>query len=267
MSVDRERDGVLAVARWGLLAWVDGDKPRLTPHALWSDGAGVWLALPVDGAEVDGLRSRPDCGLWVPPVDPDGPGVSVSGRARVFSVNDPLGLLVHSPVLSTAVLALAARNPGLVLEQARGLAAFPPRLPRNRTVVRIAIERLRGITPPAPPRGMAPALPPVIPADVRRALGGTHSVAVGLADGGARALPGVLGPGFGLTCVEAPADGAAVSVALVPCSAEDPLPGMGAALDGEVRGGSLLAGAARWWIGGREGAAELAGVGGVVLPD
>jgi hypothetical protein len=266
----RERDGVLAAARWCLLAFADAGAPRLAPHAFWSDGAGLWLALPVDGAEVRGLRDDPRCALWVPPVDPSGPGVALAGRGRVFGLDDPLALVVHGPVLSTAVLALAARSPGLVLEQARQVASFPPRLPRNRVVVRVAIERLRGIVPPPEGAGMAPPLPPVIPADVRRELSGIQSVVVALHhDGDVVVAPAALGAGFVLDGPEALSPGAEVAVGLVPAAGNELLPDVGAALEGSVERDSALAVAhARWWVRGQEGGgAAGAATGGVVLPD
>lgn len=235
----------LESATRALIAIEISDQVQVLPVPCWSDGEAVWTALPGAGPLVGALRAAPGFAVRA--------GEVVGrGSARVFGPHDPIGLLVHGPIVSTAMGALVLRHPG---ELRHALELLP---------VRIALDEPWILEPPPVTPGIAPALPAQVPAEVRRRLSGLSGVLVALPGvGGVELVPAVWGAGFALG--EAFRASAGVEVAAVVTDGE-----AGVALTGELdRSGSLLPVHASWWSGGRAGAAALppASRGAVILPD
>ncbi|MBA3372662.1 MAG: hypothetical protein H0T98_03960 [Euzebyaceae bacterium] len=197
--------GPLEAAQWCTLLLGTARGPRVAPMACWADGAGLWLATPADSATVAALRREPECLTLV------GQGadraVVLRATARVYGLHDPLGLLLHSPIVSAAMAALGVNHADSVLDYVAEAARVPARrLPRNPVAIRLA---LREPPPPDDPAeeegGIGPALPSVVPADVRRALTGVRHVVLASGEtGGGRhgslvAGPAVWGAGFTLS--------------------------------------------------------------------
>ncbi|MGH3665657.1 MAG: hypothetical protein ACRDU8_06160, partial [Egibacteraceae bacterium] len=176
----RETSDVLDVATRCVVAGLARTGLHATPTAFWSDGSGLWLALPGDSPTVGALRSTPGCAVAVLPEDVEGAvarGAVIQGSARVHGLHDPVGLAVHGVTVSAAMAALAARNVASFLDYVQDASRLPGRyLPRNVVAIRVAVERLRPVDPPAVAVGIAPALPAVVPADVRRRLSGRRDI-------------------------------------------------------------------------------------------
>jgi hypothetical protein len=246
--VDRERDAVLTAARWCVLAWEEVGAPAAAPSLCWSDGAGLWLAVPAGAA--DAAAGKP-WAAWIPPLEDGGPGVAVAGSGRLFGAGDPVGLLLHGAPLSTAAVLLATRNRAMALQ-----------LPRTR-LGRLTIHRLRGELPPPPGPGMGPALPAAVPAGLRRLLAGTRSVLVVTGTGdrgeGVALTPATWSAGFHLDTAEPVPSGTATVVVISATSAQ-PLPAAHLALTGDVTDGRLAPRRATWWTGAQSASDEVAAV-------
>lgn len=257
-----------------------GRPPVAAPAATWWDGAGVWCTLPADGLEVAALRRDPRCVVVAPPPHEEGVGAVATATARLYSPRDPLRLALHAPPVLAALGALGAANVTRLAGAAAGAWRDPSRLlPEGRVTVRAVVETVTATRQLTPGPGIAPALPTVVPPEVRRLLAGRRRVVVAVADAdGLRVLPAVWGAGFTLV---GPAgiglpDG---TPATVVADGDDEA---GLVLEGRVdapAGASwarLVPSRALWWHDARRGAAELpapvdlggrAGRSGIVLPD
>lgn len=227
--------------------------PLIAPMAFWFDGASLWMSTPAASVKAKALRRRPQCAVHVPPPGGGGAGVVASGHARVFGLHDPLGLTVHGPVVSAAMAALAARNTGTILGYVQDARQVPVRFrPRNRVVVRIALDEIRTVAAPPPASGIAPALPPVISPSVRRALAGYRAVslAVSRPRGGIGVGPAVWGAGFSLQLPTGEPDvSGPAAVYLGTDPGQRPTAVVGLSLVGEIRDGRLCAHRSTWWEG------------------
>lgn len=244
--------------------------PVAVAIATWYDGVEVWCTLPGDGPEVAALDRAPACVLHVAPDAPEGIGARVRATARVFSLRDPLGLLLHAPTLLAALTALGVRAAPQVVDRALDGLRSPSRaLPEGRVAVRLRVDAVDAVRALTPASGIAPPVPTVVPPDVRRLVVGRRQVVLAVGGPGALAVqPMVWGPGFALT----PAPGAALpdeGPATLVVQGDD---GAGVALEGVLDGGRLRAERARWWSSRSHGAAEIpSGAGGalgsITLPD
>lgn len=194
--------GVLERGTRCLLALRGLRGPVIAPLAFWFDGTSAWTQAPTGSGAVEVLSREPACALAVHAPGEDELGAIARGRARVFSLRDPLGLALHGPTLSAAMGALAVRNLGSIAASVQGAARAPSRLrPSNRVVVRVTLDEVASAPAPGIPPGIAPALPTVLPPDVRRALAGRRRVLVAVEEPGARTpilTPAVWGAGFSL---------------------------------------------------------------------
>lgn len=239
-----------------LLAYRDPDGPRLVSTPCWSDGDALWIAARADGGLIAGLRQAPMCGVGI---DLE---LIASGTARVFGPHDLFGLIVHGLTISAAMAALSIHHPR---EVARGwLLGSGPKW----AAARVGIDRAWAVEPMAPPPGIAPGLPEVVPADIRRRLSGLRHVLVAAdSSEGLRIAPAVWGAGFvlfidaGYPLPASPGTPLAVAVAV---------DGVGVTLTGDLDGRRALRPChASWWDGGRTGSAALPTPprGAVRLPD
>lgn len=248
--------------------------PAVLPVASWSDGQALWMSAPT--AILPAAASDPDGEqvAYVPPLQVHEPGLLVHGRIRVYSLDDPLRLALHAPTISAAMAALATRHAGAVLGAVGEAACAPHRwLPRNRAVMRLVVHARREVDQPDVGPGVAPALPPVVPATVRRGLAGLRRVVLVFGDpGDLRATPAVWGPGFVLRTPPTlrPDPGTRVVAAVDVEGRQAPRRPVGLALHGEVdAGGRLVPARVTSWCGPETVSAAVAGpvAGGVVLPD
>ncbi|MGH8932422.1 MAG: hypothetical protein ACRDZO_17810 [Egibacteraceae bacterium] len=227
------------------------DAPQLGSVACWSDGEALWIAVPARSSLAAGLRAAPSCAIGIGA----GTGLKIlaSGAARVFTPDDLVGLLFHGPIVTAAMAALALRHPR---EVTRGWPLVP---------ARIAVDEATAVEAPLPPPGIAPALPEIIPADIRRDLSGIRQILMATeGHDGVQLAPATWGAGFTIDPQAQSRPGASVAVA-----AGSP-GGTGVVLTGELdTRGALLPAHASWWGGGRSGAAPLppAPRGAVRLPD
>lgn len=179
---------------------VEWGAPVLSPMAFWYDGSAVWMTTAATPATRAGPRRGVPCAVYVPPVGGSRHGVVIGGEARVHSLDDPVGLVLHSAPISAAMTALVAKNLPAMPGYARDLARAPEQWqPRNRVILRVGAASLRSAPLPVAGRGVAPALPDVVPADVRRAVAGRRYVV--LATGTEEDLhiqPAVWGAGYQL---------------------------------------------------------------------
>jgi hypothetical protein len=247
------------------------------------------------------LRRDPVCAVWAPPAREGEPGSVVYGTARIFEPRDPLGLALHGPAVTTAMTALAAGNVPTLVGYAQDLVRLPARWwPQNRVVLRVTIHERRELAPPGsgdapaadaaaadmgaatstdaghptgPERGIAPALPTVVPTDIRRGLGGRRSVVLATTDGDELAIaPAVWGSGFSLTV---PADhplpsGASAAAAVDTDPRGRPTAVMGASVRGQIDDqGALEPQRVTWWDGFEIETRQIpaAASRGVTLPD
>jgi len=191
---------LLARATRCALAARGADGPDVAPMVFWWDGAALWMAASAARVHAAGLRGDPRCAVYVPPLAEGEPGAVAHGSARVYSLDDPVGLVLHTPVISAAMAALAARNAGSLLGYVRDAPHLPHRWwPGTRVVLRVPVEHLAGVEPPAVAAGVAPALPTVVPADVRRAVAGARRLVLAYADGDLQVTPAVWAAGYRLT--------------------------------------------------------------------
>lgn len=229
--------------------------PQFVSLPCWSDGEALWLARTGADPVAQALTSTPDCAVWMGGAG-QAAGLEATGLARVFGVGDPLGLLIHGPVVAVAMAALAAHHPREVTS-----AWLPLRPP---VAMRLALSELRTAEPPPAGLGIAPALPEVVPADIRRHLSGRRDVIVAAERAsGLRVERAIWSAGFALDGDLPVAPGASIVVAV-----EDGA--VGAALSGELDArGALRPAQASWWSGPRSGSAPLPPPprGAVTLPD
>jgi hypothetical protein len=235
--------------------------PRFVSLPCWSDGEALWLALAGSDPVVGALRRAPTCEVWIG--DPSA-GLAATGLARIFDAADPLGLLTHGPVIVLAMAAVAVRHPRAVAR-----AWLPLRQLALPVAVRLALSELRAVEDVAPPHpGIAPALPDVIPADVRRRLSGLRDVVVaGEGVSGLRIEHATWSAGFVLAGDLPASRGASIAVAV---QADSRQGAIGVALSGELDArGALRPARASWWHGLRSGTAPLSTPppGAVILPD
>lgn len=247
--------------------------PLVSPMAYWWDDQHAWMTTAASAVKIARLRADPRCAVWVP--GPEGSGVGASGVARVFDASDPVGLLLHGPAITGAMTALAASNVSAIAGYVQDAARVPSRFrPHNRVVLRVRLDDAELCREPVAPPGVAPALPTVVPAEVRRVVGGRRRVVVALDTPDLEVLPAVWGAGFALTPPAGrtlPADaGAAVVVDVDP--GERPTTVVGLALRGTITdGGALRPARATWWEGFEIASADVpaptSAASGIVLPD
>lgn len=240
--------------------------PVLAPVAYWFDGAHLWFSTPADSVKVAGLLRDPVCGVHVS-ADHDAPpdqgsGAIALGRGRIFSFDDPRGLVLHGAAITTAVSALAARHAVGLRELAQQAIRQPARLvPHSRVVVRMEVASLRSVRGSGAAAGIAPALPTVVPADVRRAIAGFREVVVAVEDGGKlRLTAGTWSAGFALATVDGVAlpAGALAAVGLDSGPDNQFGPATGLALTGALPDGrALRPSQVTWWQGFRLQSADL----------
>lgn len=232
-----------------LLAHGRARPPALVPLACWYDGETLW-ALGAPGWPPAGGQGAVHvrCG---------GGAVVATGHIRVLSISDPLALAVHAPAIAGALAGLALHDPSALLGAA-GAAVLPPqrRGLRELAVLRVRLSGVAAVPDGQPPPGIAPALPPAVPADVRRTLAGVRRVVVARGGEGAGGpvefVPGWWDQRFALVRA---ADGR-------PLAGDEPVavavdvegePGArveaGLILSGRLRGGVLEAERATYWRG------------------
>jgi hypothetical protein len=148
--------------------------------------------------------------------------------------------------------ALAARNVGTLL----GYAQDAPQIPRswtppNRVVVRLAAEEIEEIRAPDPGAGIAPGLPALVPAVVRRALAGQRRIVLAVDGGRLDLVPAAWGQDYRLTLPVGwgPADGVAACAVVDADPRRRPTEVVGLALRGIVTGCTLRPERATWWCG------------------
>lgn len=236
------------------------DGPRLVSLPCWSDGEALWLTLAGSDPVVEALRDAPTCAVLIGDL---GAGLAAAGLARIFGADDPLGLLVHGPVITLAMAAIAIRHPREVARAWLSLREIRPPV-----AVRLALSEFRTVEAAPPRPGIAPALPAVVPADVRRRLSGLRDVVVvGEGAAGLRVGRATWSAGLVLAGDLPVSPGAAIAVAVEAGSRQGAI---GVALSGEldVRG-ALQPTRASWWNGSRSGTAPLSTPprGAVTLPD
>ena len=258
-----------------LVLAVPGEQgPVASPMAFWFDGASLWMTTSAASAKAQLLVRRRGCALWVPPLAEGERGVVAEGPARVFSASDPVGLLTHWGTISAAVTALVVKQTSTLGGYVRDLPQIPLRwLPPGRVVIRVRAERLRSVAPPAAGPGIAPALPGVVPAEIRRILSGRRDVAVaGQHDHDVTVLPATWGAGFTLDLGGEPAwpAGTRVVAVLDDDPLERPSDVVGLALHGEIDSrAKILPTSVTWWHGYTAERAPVLSrpAGGVVIPD
>ncbi len=265
--------GLLDARRRCLLAFHGETGPILAPMAYWSDGEHLWMSTSGSTLKVDRLRQDVGCALYVPGVD--GAGVCAQGTVRIFSAADPLGLVLHGPAIAGAMTALAASNASSIAGYVQDVAKVPLRfMPQNRVVLRVRLTEIAVVEEPEKGPGIAPALPTVVPSDVRRILGGERHVVVAVDTPRLEVLPAVWGAGFALT---APAGrtfvpGARAAVAIDDDGEGRPTEVIGLSMRGTISStGVLEATRVTWWEGFELTTADVparaAAGGGIVLPD
>lgn len=219
-------DSLETVTAATLLAWTrDGDGQRLTvlPSPAWSDGAHLWLvAASVEhaflGAGVSALLAGPD-----------GVRAVARGNVRAYGLHDPVGLALHGAAAATALAALALRAAGAVRR------ALPAPF-----ALRLDIETAT-VLADGTGEGIAPALPAIVPSEVRRRLAGVRDIVI------TRPLHGTVEParwGGGFLVEGSWPDGPAAAVLAAPGGTT------GLALEGELAGGALRPARAVWWHDG-----------------
>ena len=276
--------------------------PLVMPMAFWSDGASLWMATSASSVKVQRLAGRTaeaasddtevaddvsadgpretSCAVYIAPDDPGSEhvpisrGLSIDGTARVYTLDDPVGFAVHWPVVSAAMAALAVKNVASLTGYALDLPRTPLRwLPTNRVAIRVRMHHIRPVVPPPVTEGIAPALPGVVPSDIRRALAGQRRgvVAIGGTDP-VRLQPVVVGAGLALDVGGGPSltPGMRAVLALDADPGGRPSDVRGLALHGTITPGAALdAERATWWRGFDVSGARIPRqpAGGIVLPD
>ena len=257
---------VLEGARRCVLALPSRSGPLLSPMAFWFDGAAVWLSTSEDAVKTRLLAREPACTVYVPAPDGDG-GVAARGLARVHSLDDPVGLALHAPTVSAAMTALAVKELGAIGHYLRDLPVIPRSwLPQRRVAVRVVLSAPARLEAPTPGPGVAPALPSVVPADIRRAVAGRRAVVAAAGRRDVEVAPAV-GSAGGALDVAAPggrdegggpfeADGTPLAV-VVDDDGGRPSEVRGLALRGTVRAGALAPERVTWWRGFEAHTAEV----------
>lgn len=267
---------LLDEGRRAVLAWPGPTGPRVAPMAYWWDGRSAWMSTAGDTLKATELAQRSRCAMLIEPEeDDDGrAAMTVQGRARVFRPDDLRTAATHGGVVTAAMLALAlTQAPSMV-----GYVADAPKVPRrwrprSRVALRVRAASRMPVPRPLEGRGIAPALPPEVPPEIRRLLAGRRRVALAaqLADDHVIVLPAVWGAGFTLTLpLESEiADGTRVAVALDHDPRFRPTDVAGLVLHGAVRGGRLEPRRATWWRGFERGTADVrsSGPAPIVIPD
>lgn len=252
-----------------VLATVRLGPPALVTLPFWWDTEHLWTTAAVDDVDVAGMAAG--AAAFVPAPDGSGDGVAFTGDVRVYGLADPVPLVAHGLVVSAAMAALALKNPAAWRALARQVLREPGRaLPPQRVVLRLAVEAPRVLSAPALGPGIAPALPPVVPAAVRRLAGGQRRVLLAVRDGAGPAVlaPAVWGAGFTLAVadgVEVP-DGAPAAV-LVEEDPSSPTAAAGLVVTGDVQGRRLVTQRAAWWQGMERGSAAIPPAPTLVLPE
>lgn len=245
-------DDVLTRAPRGALAYLRGRDPLLVPVAFWWDGKHVWLLAGADDPHTQALQHDPACALWVAPTTRGGDGVAGRGRARLFTARDPAALALHGAAITAAVGALGVKHAGALVGYAQDVARLPVRrLLRERVVVRVALEDLQPLRPPPLGTGIAPALPPVIPAEVRRSVAGKRHVTLAVGGDGLQVTPAVWSAGFRVQTpagVTVPRD-APAAVLVDGDAARRPSDFVAITLAGGVVHGRFTSQLATWWHG------------------
>lgn len=266
-----------------MLAFSGEHGPLLSPMAFWSDGASLWMSTSASSFKVQRFAKESQCAVYVHGPDEDSRGVVIDGSARVFSLDDPIGLATHWPTISAAMAALAVKNSASLAGYALDLPRVPLRwLPTNRVAVRVRMDRLHAVAPPLPGPGIAPALPGVVPPEIRRGLAGKRQVVVATDQSGMlRIRPATWGAGFSLELSAGPdvPAGTPVVVGLDLDVQSRPSQIVGLSLHGTIES-QARAGAgdgkpvlrperATWWHGFDVSGAQIPTrpAGGIVLPE
>lgn len=241
----------------------------LAPMACWYDGEGVWMTTAASSVKARLLSRDPGCALMA--AAGGGDTVVAHGRARVYGPTDPVGLAVHAPAVAVAMSVLAARDPGGSAGHVRDAPLVPVWWALGRRVaLRVAIESAHRVPAPPAGAGVAPALPPEVPPDVRRAVSGRRRVGIGWVrpGGGLGLAPAVWGAGFSLTTLEPLPPGAPVTAVPDTDLSRGPAPACGLSVRGVVADGAMRPEGVTWWRGLRARSATVHPVaGGVELPD
>lgn len=255
-----------------LLAVRGRREPVVWPMPQWFDGSAVWMITAADAGQVAALRRDPACAVAVPPATDDHPGVAATARARVFTPAEPLRFALHAPAISAAMSALAARHTSGLWHYATHPSRLVAQWPLQRVVLRVALDTLALVEPPAVEAGVSPPLPTVVPTDVRRRLGGRRAV-LALWDQPPLRLAGAgWTAGLALTFAAGgprPRSGDRAAVALED-QAGTPRTAVGAVVHGELGDDdALIADRVTWWRGFEVHRTDLAGPSATaaVLPD
>lgn len=279
MTPSARPEDLLTRARRCVVGAAGGGGPEVMSTAFWFDGRALWMAAAAATLPTAARSGESEAVAYVPPVDAGEPGVMVHGRARAYSPHDPVGLVFHTATISAAMTALAVRNPGGVLGSLRDAARAPRQWVSSRRllVLRLVAERLTAVDPPDLGHGMAPALPTVVPSDVRRALAGRRRVVLVYSDDtGPQAVPAVWDAGYALRTpptLRPPAGARAVAAVDGDGDGDGRHGGgrsIGLALEGVIdQQGRLVPDRATSWDAPYSESAEVSPPipGGVVLPD
>lgn len=255
-----------------VLAFRGGRRPLASPMAYWYDGDALWLTTAASSVKARCLAREPACAVSVRAAD--GRAAVLAGQARLFSIADPVGVVVRAPLLAAALAALTARCPGLLLGPGAGSGSLLARwLPHQRVMLRITPTDAALVAPAevGTGAGPGPALPPSVPAAVRRGVGGQRRVVVALADPTPRAVPAIWHTGYALRAADGLVlpGGAAASVT-VDQHRSSGLPLQGLTLHGRLddAGSKLEPERVTWWHGSQlETVAVQADRPAVVIPD
>lgn len=229
-----------------LLAWTrDGDQHRLVVlvSPAWSDGVHLWLV----AASVEQAFAGGDVSALL--AGPSGTRAVARGSVRAYGLHDPVGLALHGAAVATALGALALRSAGAVRR------ALPAPF-----ALRLDVEALT-VLAEGTSEGIAPALPAVVPSEIRRALAGVRDIVVTRPGGGVEAAR--WGGGFVLegSWDRSWSDGPAAAVLAAPGG------GIGLALEGELADGILRPARALWWHDGAVAEAAVSAAVTFVLPE
>ncbi|MFO8074789.1 MAG: pyridoxamine 5'-phosphate oxidase family protein [Egibacteraceae bacterium] len=256
---------VLEGARRCVLALPSRSGPLLSPMAFWFDGAALWLSTSEEAVKARRLAREPACAVYVPARD--GGGVAARGLARVHSLDDPVGLALHAPTVSAAMTALAVKELGAIGHYLRDLPAVPRTWrPRRRVALRVALSDPVRLAAPTPGPGVAPGLPAVVPADVRRAVAGRRRVVAAAGQADVALAPAVWSAGFALDVATPEGGGEGTSpfavegtplAVVVDDDGGRPSQVRGLALRGTLRGGALAPERVTWWRGFEAETAEV----------
>lgn len=269
----RQTEQLLRRAAHCVLGYRTSRGPAVSSTIFWWDGAGLWVPAFADATMTEALRRDGRCAIWIPP-DDGGSGVALEATARTYDLGDPLSLALHFPPVSAALVALALKHRQVLAGYLRDV----PRILRPgpstvAVVIRARVDRLRGIRPPAVGGGIGPALPSVVPADIRRAVTGTREVTLAwLERDTLRLEPAVWDAGLRLETAAGSTPRDSATACVLASAAVEPrqVPTTGLVLSGRLRDRARLEPVlAAWWHGVTAGSAELVPepAGGIELPD